>query len=63
MDTSWTLKVNSATDYWDSIHFNEPVYAILNDQLMDMLHKIPSSQGDQEAKHPRRARELTATHH
>jgi hypothetical protein len=43
MDTSWTLKVNSATDYWDSIHFNEPVYAILNDQLMDMLHKIPSS--------------------
>jgi hypothetical protein len=43
MDTSWTLKVNQATDYWDSVHFNEPVYAILNDQLMDMLHKIPSS--------------------
>jgi hypothetical protein len=43
MDTSWTLKVNQATDYWDSIHFNEPVYAVLNDQLMDMLHKIPSS--------------------
>lgn len=42
MDTSWTMKVDQVKDYWNSNHFNEPVYSILNDQLMDMLVKVPA---------------------
>lgn len=37
MDTSWTSKVDQELDFWDSRHFNEPVYSILNDQMMDVL--------------------------
>ena len=43
MDTSWTVKVDSTKHFYDSVHFREPVYAILNDQLMDMLKHVPSS--------------------
>lgn len=39
MDTSWTMLVDQDKDYWNSNHFNEPVYSILNDQLIDMLRK------------------------
>lgn len=43
MDTSWTVHVDQERDYFDSIHFREPVYTVLNDQLMDMLHHVPSA--------------------
>ena len=43
MDTSWTQKVDQKLDYWNSNHFNEPVYSILNDQLMDILKVIPAN--------------------
>jgi hypothetical protein len=37
LDTSWTVKVDSEKDYFDSIHFREPVYTMLNDQLIDLI--------------------------
>jgi len=45
MDTSWTMQVDQDKDYWNSNHFNEPVYSVLNDQLIDMLRQVPSSAG------------------
>ncbi len=38
MNTSWTGKVNSSY-YWDDKHFREPIYMLLNDQLMDIIEE------------------------
>ena len=40
MDTSWTIKADAKLDYWNSNHFNEPIYSILNDQMIDMIKTI-----------------------
>lgn len=36
MNTSWTKSVNT-THRWDNIHFREPVYSLLNYQMIDLI--------------------------
>ena len=37
LDTSWTATHAKSTNYWDTTHFKEPIYAMLNDELLNIL--------------------------
>ena len=39
LDTSWTATHAKSTNYWDTTHFKEPIYAIFNDELINVLSK------------------------
>jgi len=39
LDTSWTATHVKSTNYWDTKHFKEPIYAMFNDALIDVLSK------------------------
>ena len=37
LDTSWTATHAKSSNYWDTTHFKEPIYAIFNDELINIL--------------------------
>lgn len=39
LDLSWTIKAPNDV-YWDNFHFNEPVYKLMNIQMMELLSLI-----------------------
>jgi hypothetical protein len=43
LDVSWTYGLDPKY-YWDDKHFNEPVYRVMNEELLEMVgHRFPSS--------------------
>ena len=40
-DMSWTSKLNPSL-YYDQYHFAEPVYRVLNEELLTQLNKLPA---------------------
>ncbi|KAL7568522.1 hypothetical protein ACA910_002640 [Epithemia clementina (nom. ined.)] len=42
LDLSWMAQLNPDL-YYDNLHFNEPVYRILNEELLSKLHLLPAN--------------------
>ena len=43
LDVNWTYGLKSKY-YWDDKHFNEPVYRVMNEELLEMVgHRFPSN--------------------
>ena len=37
LDLSWTFNVTTSIQYYDDINFKEPIYRVMNEQLLSIL--------------------------